>query len=464
MARIQLINLGCAKNEVDAEEILGLMEAAGHSVTPADDVASIDGDCDTLVINTCAFIRAAQQQSVDTILEAIEKKKRGEVGRIVVAGCLAQRYARDLAAELPDVDAFVGTGQMQAVAAAAAMEPGLIRLDAIAGVPELPHHRWLDVPTRRRMGAPWSAWLKISEGCDHACTFCAIPSFRGKHQSKPFELIVEEAASLADSGAVEINLIAQDTTQYGYDRYGKPRLPELLQELGRINRIRWIRIFYAYPSRVTAPFIRALATVPNVCHYLDMPLQHADDAMLKAMRRPLSYQRNLALLAQLRAAVPDIAMRTTFIVGFPGETSDQFSTLERFVEEAAFDHAGVFEYSVEEGTPAALLRPRIPAREKRRRRSAVMRLQQIVSLRRNLALVGTELEVLIEAVHPDDPERRIGRTYRDAPEVDGSAVVTQCTAPPGTFVRVRVTDAGPYDIQCAAVPPVAEAPTACAAA
>ncbi|MDE2126223.1 MAG: 30S ribosomal protein S12 methylthiotransferase RimO [Armatimonadetes bacterium] len=462
MARIRLINLGCAKNEVDAEEILGLMEAAGHAATPADDVSSIEGDCDTLVINTCAFIRAAQQQSVDTILEAIEKKKRGEVGRVVVAGCLAQRYARDLAAELPEVDAFVGTGQMQAAAAAA--EPTLIRLDAIAGVPELPHHRWLDVPTRRRIGAPWSAWLKISEGCDHACTFCAIPSFRGKHQSKPFEVIVQEAASLAESGAREINLIAQDTTQYGYDRYGKPRLPELLQELGRIHQIRWIRIFYAYPSRVTAAFIHAMATVPNVCHYLDMPLQHADDAVLKAMRRPLSYQRNLALVARLRAAVPDIALRTTVIVGFPGETLEQFSTLERFVEEAAFDHAGVFEYSVEEGTPAAMLRPRVPAREKHRRRSAIMRLQQTISLRRNQALVGSEVEVLIEAIDAANPSCRIGRTWRDAPEVDGSALVTGCTAAPGTFVRVRVTEAGPYDIRCAALPHRADSAAACAAA
>jgi ribosomal protein S12 methylthiotransferase len=454
-----MINLGCAKNVVDAEEMLGVLSQNGYAVEAENDGA------DVVVINTCAFIESAKQESIDIILEALDRKKRGDIRKVVVTGCLAQRYGGELAKEMPDVDAFMGTGQMQSIAQV--VGDSLVRPGQMLQVAEKPHHRWVDVPTRIRSTAPWTAYLKISEGCDHKCTFCAIPSFRGLHVSKPLERIIEEAAQLAQQGVREVNLIAQDSTQYGYDLYGKFMLPTLLRELAQVEDIRWLRLFYCYPSRVNAAVIEAIAETPKVCQYIDMPLQHADDEVLRSMRRPVNGGRYQKVLDQFRAASPDVAIRTTFIVGFPGETDAQFESLMRFVEEAQFDRVGVFEYSTEDGTPSADLPNRVPARVKRNRKDRLMRLQQGISLARNQRWVGRDLEVLVEEVGSTGANRRSGlhesgqtasrmavkgprvvsgRSFRDAPEIDGQVFVANSDAKPGDFITARITGAQPYDL------------------
>jgi ribosomal protein S12 methylthiotransferase len=449
-AKVSLINLGCAKNEVDSEEMLGLLAQDGYRIESRHGAGDVSADADVVVINTCGFIDAAKEESINTILEALERKKQGKVKRVVVAGCLAQRYAGDLAKELPEVDAFLGTGSISSISriVGQSLKPdtGLIRSSQLLEIAEKPHHRWVNTPTRARIGAPWTAYLKISEGCDHACTFCAIPSFRGKHVSKPMEDILAEAAGLAEQGVKELNLIAQDSTQYGYDLYGGMKLPELLKELSAIDGIHWIRLFYCYPSRVNRGVIEAIATTPKVCHYIDMPLQHADDDMLRLMRRPMTYDGYIKLLNEFRAAAPDVSIRTTFIVGFPGETPARFNTLKRFVEEAQFDRVGVFEYSIEEGTPSADMKPQVTAKTKAARKAALMELQQPISLARNQAWVGREMEVLVEGRSSVDITTAIGRSFRDAPEVDGKVYIRRCTAKPGTFVRVRVVEARAYDL------------------
>ncbi|HZT40830.1 MAG TPA: 30S ribosomal protein S12 methylthiotransferase RimO [Chthonomonadaceae bacterium] len=444
MTKVSLINLGCAKNEVDSEEMLGVLAGEGYAVESSHDPASVGKDADVVVINTCGFIEAAKEESINTILEALQRKERGEVRKVVVAGCLAQRYSKELAQEMPEVDAFLGTGQMASIGSVVGQT--LLRPEQLLQVAEKPHHRWVDTPTRKRIGAPWTAYLKISEGCDHACTFCAIPSFRGRHVSKPMERIVAEAEQLAREGVKELNLIAQDSTQYGYDLYGNMRLPELLKALSQIDGIHWIRLFYCYPSRVNRGIIEAIATTPKVCAYIDMPLQHADNAMLRAMRRPMSYEGYLKLLADFRAAVPDVAIRTTFIVGFPGETPEQFATLERFIEEARFDRVGVFTYSEEDGTPSADIEPKIASRTKRARKEKLMQRQQAISLERNQAWIGREIEVLVEGRSGMDPTTAVGRSFRDGPEVDGQVYIRRCSAQPGSFVRARVVEARPYDL------------------
>src|SRR5579871_2353782 len=444
MPKVSLINLGCAKNEVDSEEMLGVLAGEGYAVESCREPGGVSDDADVIVINTCGFIEAAKEESINTILEALQRKERGEVKKVVVAGCLAQRYGKELAQEMPEVDAFLGTGQMGSIGSVVGQT--LVRPEQLLQVAEKPHHRWVSTPTRQRIGAPWTAYLKISEGCDHACTFCAIPSFRGRHVSKPMERILAEAELLAREGVKELNLIAQDSTQYGYDLYGKMRLPELLQALSQVAGIHWIRLFYCYPSRVNRGIIEAIATTPKVCAYIDMPLQHADNAMLRAMRRPMSYEGYLKLLADFRAAVPDVAIRTTFIVGFPGETPEQFATLENFVEAAQFDRVGVFEYSVEDGTPSAAIEPKIPSRTKRARKEKLLARQQAIALACNRKWVGRELDILIESRSPLEVTTAVGRSFRDAPEIDGKVYVRRCSAQPGTFVRARVLEARPYDL------------------
>jgi ribosomal protein S12 methylthiotransferase len=443
--KVSLINLGCAKNEVDSEEMLGVLASNGFDVDSSRDPGAVSSDTEVVVINTCGFIDSAKEESIDTILEALQRKERGEIRKVVVAGCLVQRYAAELAREMPQVDAFLGTGQMGSIANV--VGDTLIRPDQLMQVTEKPSHRWVSVPTRVRIGTPWSAYLKISEGCDHACTFCSIPSFRGRHVSKPIERILEEAAGLAAQGVKELNLIAQDSTQYGYDLYGSMQLPQLLRRLSEeVDGIHWIRLFYCYPSRVNRGVIEAIAETPKVCHYIDMPLQHADDTMLRAMRRPMSYAGYIKLLNDFRAAAPDVALRTTFIVGFPGETKEQFANLERFVDEAQFDRVGVFEYSVEEGTPSADIEPKVASRTKRARKAALLERQQAISTERNRAWIGREMEVLVEGRSSVDPTTAVGRSFRDGPEVDGQVYVRRCAAQPGTFVRTRIVDARPYDL------------------
>jgi ribosomal protein S12 methylthiotransferase len=433
---VRLITLGCAKNEVDSEEIAGVLQRAGyqldaHTRTP-----------DVIIINTCGFIEPAKQESLQVIRDALREKRAGNTQKVIVAGCLVQRMGDALRQLLPEVDAFVGVGQMarfaEIVNATRQSHQPLTEIQP-------PHHRWAEVTTRLRSRTPWSAYLKISEGCDHRCTFCTIPFFRGRHVSKPIERVLEEAHWLAQNGAKEINLIAQDTTQYGYDLYRRFMLPTLLRELAQVEGIRWIRLHYAYPSRVSDALIEAMASLPQVVPYLDVPLQHVNRSILRAMRRPGDGAAYLRLIQRLRDAMPAIAIRTTFIVGFPGETEAAFQELLDFLQQAQLDRVGAFLYSRERGTPAAEMPHQVPFRVKRERYDRLMRAQQPISLARNREWVGKEMTVLIEG-YSEDGRYAIGRSHRDAPEVDGLVYVRQCNTQPGEFVAVQIEQADVYDL------------------
>lgn len=433
---VRLITLGCAKNEVDSEEIAGVLVQAGYH---------LDGQAenpDIVIINTCGFIESAKSEGLRVIREAVRQKRAGHIRQVIVAGCLVQREGETLRQLFPDVDAFVGVGQMARFAEIV----GTVRRSRTPLTDiQPPHHRWAEVNIRLRSRTPWSAYLKISEGCNHRCTFCTIPSFRGPHVSKPLERVLAEAHWLAQNGAKEINLIAQDTTQYGYDLYKQFMLPTLLKELASIDGIEWIRIHYAYPSRVSDALIETMATTPKVVPYLDVPLQHADREVLRAMRRPGDSQSYLRMIRKLREAMPTIAIRTTFIVGFPGESEQAFCNLLRFLEEADLDRVGAFLYSREKGTPAAEMPDQVPFYLKRARFDALMRAQQPISLRRNQMWVGKTMRVLIEG-YDAGGQWAIGRSHRDAPEVDGLVYVRQCSALQGEFIEVQIERADVYDL------------------
>jgi ribosomal protein S12 methylthiotransferase len=444
--RIGLVSLGCPKNLVDSEEMLGALTETGKA-----EIVGDARDADVLVVNTCAFIESAKQESIDAILSAIKRKERGEVQRVVVTGCLAQRYAKELTVEIPEVDAYLGIQSAPQIANAVF---GTRRMSLpMAGMgnetPErnqvapLEEKYPLIPPTRVRATAPWTAYVKVSEGCDHGCTFCSIPNFRGRHRSKPMERIVDEVKRLVDAGTVEVNLIAQDTTAYGMDLYRELALPRLLEQLGKIDGLRWVRLLYCYPTMMSDRLIQTMAETPNVAHYVDVPLQHGDDGMLRRMKRGGSVASYSRLFDRLRGAMPDIVIRTTFLVGFPGEDEAAFENLRRFVTESRFDRLGVFEYSPEEGTPGFEMTPVVPKKTAVARRRAIMAAQQPISLTINEQQIGKEFDVLIEGRKEND---FIGRSYRDAPEIDGSILVRGGSASPGEWVRVRIVEAMPYDL------------------
>ena len=449
------MSLGCPKNLVDSEEMLGALVETGEA-----EIVDSAHQADVVVVNTCGFIESAKQESIDAILHAIGRKQRGEISRVIVSGCLAQRYAAELSAEIPEVDAYLG---IQSAGQVADVVFGVSPARRLAGLGlpmmgDLPRNQVAPIgekyplipPTRVRATAPWTAYLKISEGCDHACTFCSIPSFRGRHRSKPIERVLDEAKRLVDSGACELNLIAQDTTAYGMDLYQELALSRLLEGLGKIDGLRWVRLLYCYPTMMTDRLIQTMAATPNVAHYVDIPLQHGDDAMLKRMKRGGSVASYLRLFERLRAAMPDIAIRTTFMSGFPGEDAESHANLKTFIQESRFDRLGVFEYSPEEGTPGFDLTPRVPKRVAAKRRDEIMALQQPVSLAINQALIGTEMEVLVEGRRGE--ETLLARSWRDAPEIDGLVLVQGAPAAvPGEWLRVRVTDAKPYDLIAQAI-------------
>ena len=435
--KVGLVQLGCAKNQVDGEEMLGAL--AGREGQTVQFVAD-KGDADVLIVNTCGFIGPAKEESIAAILDAVGRKARGQVSKVIVTGCLAQRYGADLAKEIPEVDAFLGIESGPTIGNVVfGTRPRQINLvEQVADkYPLIPQARL------RATATPWTAYLKISEGCDHTCTFCAIPGIRGKHRSKSIERLVQEARQLAASGAKELNLVAQDTTAYGMDLYGRLALPELLRALAEVDGVQWLRLLYCYPTMVRQPLIDALRELPSVIPYIDMPLQHGDDTLLKAMKRGGSREQYKRLFGTMREALPDLALRTTFLVGFPGETDAQFDSLLSFVEDMRFDRVGVFTYSAEEDTPAFDLPGAVPARVMRRRRDALMAAQQPISLANNQAWAGRTLDVLVESRVGADA---VGRSFRDAPEIDGTVTVTNCDAVPGTLVSARVTQAAPYDL------------------
>ncbi|HEX2174239.1 MAG TPA: 30S ribosomal protein S12 methylthiotransferase RimO [Dehalococcoidia bacterium] len=447
--RFHIVTLGCPKNAVDSDGMTDLLLGAGHS--PVDQPRQADA----LIVNTCGFIGPAKEESVNAILDLAARKRSHQL--LIAAGCLVQRYADDLRQEIPELDAVLSTREwfrIPEVVRGAAVARGLLAEDqpiapVRAGGPAAIAAR----PTLH------SAYLKIADGCNAPCTFCIIPTIKGNWVSKPPAEVVAQARRFVERGAQEVVLIAQDSTAYGWDRGGRDGLADLLARIcDEVPELPWLRVMYAYPSRVTQRLIEVMVTYPQICHYLDMPLQHGDENMLRRMKRPARRDLTLDLIARLRAAMPDIALRTSFIVGFPGETETEFRNLLDFMEEIAFDHVGVFTYSPEEGTPAAEMTDQVPEREKRRRYRRAMAHQQAISLRRNQAQVGRILPVLIEGETveaPAAPNRRrptesegpsvVGRTYRDTPEVDG--FVLACgKAPVGRFAQVRITKALPYDL------------------
>jgi ribosomal protein S12 methylthiotransferase len=434
--RVYFLTLGCPKNQVDSEVMLGVLAGRGHEVVLDPDAA------DVLVVNTCSFIGPAKEESIEAVLDMARVKADRAGRRLVVTGCLAQRYADELRGALPEVDVFVGTGDLlrigEAVEAPATGTPVVYR----GAQHVLPRHA---LARRARIGGWWSAYLKVSEGCDHTCSFCIIPKIRGRHESRAMDDLLEEAASLVAEGAVEINLIAQDLTAYGRDRRDGTSLARLLRALAvRVPQARWLRLLYAYPASVTPELLEVIASEPTVCRYLDVPLQHVSDRMLRAMRRERSGAAIRRLLAQVRAAVPGIAVRSSFIVGFPGETEDDVAALCDFLEESELDHAGVFRYSAEEGTAAATLSGQLPEAVKAERQARVMAVQARVAARRAAAQIGREVEVLVERVDRDG--RLTGRTAGQAPAIDG--VIHLCgEAAPGDLVVARVTGADTYDLR-----------------
>jgi ribosomal protein S12 methylthiotransferase len=429
------VQLGCAKNQVDGEEMLGALAGTGDVQFVAD-----KREADVLIVNTCGFIDSAKEESINAILDAVRLKKRGQVSRVVVTGCLAQRYGEDLAKEIPEVDAFLGIESAPQVGNV--VFGGLpVRRNQVQAVDE--KYPLIPRARLRASATPWTAYLKVSEGCDHTCTFCAIPGIRGKHRSKRIERLVQEATELAETGAVELNLVAQDTTAYGMDLYQRLALPELLHKLAEVPGIRWIRLLYCYPTMVRQPLIDAVVDIPQVIPYIDMPLQHGDDEMLRVMKRGGTVDQYRRLFDKMRAAIPNLVLRTTFLVGFPGETDAHVANLVKFIEDVRFDRVGVFTFSSEEGTPAHQMANPVPMRLMRERRDAVMAAQQSISLARNEAWVGQELEVLVEQ---DMGGQLVGRSFRDAPEIDG-VVKLSGAASVGSIVRARVTSAEHYDLQ-----------------
>ena len=436
--KVGLVSLGCPKNLVDSEVMLGTLRSRGFELTQD------PSEADVIVVNTCAFIEPARRESIDTILEMAAYKTTGRCRRLVIAGCMVQRHHDELRREIPEVDALVGLNDVERIAEACALETGArfeANQDAARYLYSEGSPRLLTTPSH-------SAYLKISEGCDHTCAFCAIPSFRGVQRSRPIASIVEEARRLAAAGAVEINLIAQDTTDYGRDLGDGTDAAGLLRALDAVDGLRWARVLYAYPNRITDDFIAALAEGRRVARYLDVPLQHADADLLHAMRRGGNASTHLKLVEKLRRSVPGIALRTTFIVGFPGETASRFRTLCEFVQEAAFDHVGVFTYSEEKGTPAAALADDVPAGLKEERRAGIMAIQEAIAARRNRALVGRTVEVLVEGPHEDSDLVRCGRLEGQAPEIDGGVILTDLMSPipPGRFVTARIVEARAFDL------------------
>lgn len=443
--KVGVISLGCSKNLVDTEIMLGHLDAAG--CTFVEDAS----DADVLIVNTCSFIESAREESVRTILDAAKLKTDGRVKRVVVAGCMVERYRDELTRELAgDVDAFVGLDELDTIveaAGAARPRPAPPLANDLPMFSAAGSRYLYDATTPRKLATPrWTAYVKIAEGCDHTCSFCAIPSFRGAFRSRRVEDIVAEAEALVRRGVREINLIAQDSSHYGRDHGDAAGLAGLLVRLDGIADLRWIRVHYLYPNTVTDRLIETIACCSKVVKYVDMPLQHAHPATLKRMRRGGSSESHLELIGRFRRAMPDVAMRSTFIVGFPGETDEEFEALLAFVGAARFDHLGVFTYSHEEGTGARVLDDDVPAEVKESRRDRVMAAQQVIAFEKNASLVGTIAEVLVEGAHAETDHLLVGRARTQAPDVDGQILLNDGYAEPGTFNRVLLTETAGYDL------------------
>ncbi|OUQ27388.1 30S ribosomal protein S12 methylthiotransferase RimO [Lachnoclostridium sp. An131] len=434
--KVLFISLGCDKNLVDSEVMLKLLEKKGYQFT--DD----ETEADIIIINTCCFIGDAKEESVNTILEMAEYRKSGSCKALIVTGCLAQRYQKEILDEIEEVDAILGTATYDSIAEAVDK--------ALGGQKEL-HFEDIDRLVPEQGGRVLTtgghyAYLKIAEGCDKRCTYCIIPKLRGRFRSVPEERLLAEAEELARQGVKELILVAQETTVYGVDLYGEKRLPELLEKLAAIPGIRWIRVQYCYPEEITEELIQVIKKEPKICHYLDLPIQHASDRILKRMGRRTTQADLRRIIGRLRQEIPDICLRTTLITGFPGETEEDHEELMRFVDDCEFDRLGVFPYSPEEDTPAAAMPDQIPEEVKQDRRAELMELQQEIAFEKAEGMTGQELTVMIEGKVADE-NAYVGRTYKDAPGVDGYLFLnTDETLMSGDFARVRVTGAAEYDL------------------
>lgn len=434
--KILFISLGCDKNLVDSEVMLGILADRGFEMTDTED------DADIIIINTCCFINDAKEESINTILEMAEYKKTGPCKALIVTGCLAQRYKQEIVDEIPEVDAVIGTSKYDEIFDAvdqALKGSHFLDVDDLDRLPSVPGKRILTT------GGHY-AHLKIAEGCDKHCTYCIIPKIRGNYRSVPMEQLLAEAASLAEQGVKELILVAQETTLYGVDLYGKKSLHILLKELAKIKGIRWIRILYCYPEEIYPELIETIKTEKKVCHYLDMPIQHASDAILKRMGRRTTKVQLKETVALLRKEIPDIVLRTTLIAGFPGETQEQHEELMEFVDEMEFERLGVFAYSPEENTPAASMPDQIPEEVKEERRDAILELQQEIAFDKAADMVGRTLYAMIEGKVADEPAY-VARTYADSPDIDGYVFVnTGEMLMSGDFVKVKITGSAEYDL------------------
>ncbi len=473
--KVGFVSLGCPKNLVDGEVMLGYARDAGHEIIQ--DAPSAD----VIVVNTCAFIETAREESIDAILEMAELKKTGSCRKLVVTGCLAERYRDQLKAEIPEIDVVLGTGEVPDIVGALSSRPSAggaavspvslfrSRHDVPGAAPapaaaaetlngvahDLPTYLY-DAATPRVLTTPKHfAYVKVAEGCDYTCAFCIIPKLRGEYRSRDEDSIVREAEALAARGVRELLLISQDTTFFGIDRGERGALARLLRRLNDVPGLAWIRLLYLYPTTITDDVLDAMAECEKVCKYVDLPLQHASADVLRRMRRPGNRETYGKLLARIRARVPGVTLRTTFIVGFPGETAAEFEELVGFVRETEFDHVGVFTYSHEEDTRAFALEDDVPARTKQARRHAIMKLQKGIVARRRKALVGSEIQVLIDGPSPESPLVVTGRVEGQAPDIDSIVVLDECDPSalgPGDLIRARVTGARDYDLIAVPLP------------
>jgi ribosomal protein S12 methylthiotransferase len=435
--KVSMVSLGCPKNLVDAEVMLGLLSKQDYEITTNEKAA------DVIIVNTCSFIKEAKQESIDTILDLAERKHDGRCHTLIVSGCLPQRYQEELAKELPEVDIFIGTGDYPRIAEILAEKSGTDHQLRYIGDPDYIYDETLP---RLNSSPAWYSYLKIGEGCSNCCSYCIIPQLRGAYRSRPEDALVAEAERLVARGVKELNIISQDITRYGSDLADGANLETLIRRLAAIDGLRWIRLLYAYPDGITNSLIELIRDEPKVCKYLDIPIQHISDPILKAMKRRSSEQQIRDLIVKLRSEIPGIALRTSLIVGFPGETVEDFTTLTQFVEQTQFDRLGVFCYSKEEGTPAAEMPEQVTERVKRERHRKLMRAQARLSFRRNRSLIGTIEQVIVEGFSEETELLLKGRSSRQAPDIDGQVYITSGNANVGDIVTLKITDSSDYDL------------------
>lgn len=436
MISVGLVTLGCPKNQVDSEIMLGILDQARYTIVEEPENA------DVLIVNTCGFIESAKKESIDTILEFSELKLSGRLKYLIVTGCLIQRYPEELRQEIPEIDAVLGTGNFHQIAEV--IENGL-QGQQMGGV-DRPEFEYSNDLPRLTTTPDYTAYVKIAEGCNNRCSYCIIPELRGPLKSRPEEDIFKEVQSLTEQGVKEIILIAQDTTVYGQDLYGKPRLASLLKKLVTIEGLQWLRIMYSYPDHINDELIDVIAREDKICKYLDLPIQHASDRILRMMHRPTRRAELEKLIKKLRERIPQIVLRTSLIVGFPGESEEDFAELVDFVREIQFDRLGVFTYSREENTPADKLPDHLPEEVKENRWDEIMAIQRDIALQKNVALIDQVVEVLVEEVYSEEEGIVFGRTQWDAPEIDNLVYVHNCRAQVGDIVKARITDAMEYDL------------------